>query len=406
MTIHSFEQLQARYLAGDTLSNDEATFLLRQLERNPDERHGLLVDQAIDNQLRCLGRINEDDSAEQFIQETLQRAVALQRHGDRLEIVPIVQKTGRRSSQWFFIPAGICAAALVLVGIATTWFSTSGRSQGDFGFAQLTNLENLSWELVDDERRRLSVSSGSGEILFENGTLARFSAPAVIELKTPGSLFVKSGSVAIRVPPAAVGFTVETPIARIVDLGTQFDVDVGDAGQTETRVRTGAVTFESLSRGINQSHPIRLTADGMNRASATESELSRGVRSVITTASGSQGQFYGAIHAAGNTAEFKSRREFDDFQNRLRSSVQSDSSPFREKPNAIAETAESGGASPLKDKSGGSGDLRRSSGGKAQEMLIDQIRSMQELNQGNPQMQELLEGMMLQIEEVQKKTSD
>ncbi|CAN0447153.1 unnamed protein product, partial [Hapterophycus canaliculatus] len=128
------------------------------------------------------------------------------------------------------------------------------------GFAKITNTKNLSWEWVDEESRRLRISSGSGEVHFDNGTVAQLSAPAVIELKTPDSLFLKTGSAKIDVPPAAIGFTVETPIARIVDFGTRFDVAVGDAGQTETRVRSGTVTIEARPMSFTHSRPIKLTA--------------------------------------------------------------------------------------------------------------------------------------------------
>ena len=74
---------------------------------------------------------------------------------------------------------------------------------------------------------------------------------------------------------------------------TEFDIDVGDAGQTVTRVRSGLVTFETRFMGLTHSDPIKLTANGLNRASAKESSLTREVRPIVTKASGSQGQFFG-----------------------------------------------------------------------------------------------------------------
>ena len=404
MSTHSYRELQARYIAGDPLSSDEATELLRWLDDHPDQRHEMLTDEAIDSQLHCLARLSDAELAENFIRGTVQRAISTQQSDDRFEIVTTHEKTVSRSSQWFSITAGLCTAALVLIGIAISWYSTTGPNQGNFGFAKITNEENLSWELIDEESRRLRVAAGYAEVLFENGTTAQLSAPAVIELKTPGSLFVKTGSVKINVPPAAIGFTVETPIARIVDFGTRFDVDVGDAGQTETRVRSGTVSFETRPMS-SRSAPIMLTAGGLNRASAATSKLAGDVRSVATTASGSQGQFYGTIHADGKAMEFRTRREYDDFRNRLHSTLQQNPAQFREQWQEIVETT-ANSTSTTVESSDRSGSLRDVPAGKAQEMLIEQLRSMQELNQGNPRMQQLLDGMIQQAGDGHEKTLD
>ena len=152
---------------------------------------------------------------------------------------------------------------------------------------------------------------------FENGTVAQFSAPTVIELKQSDTIYVKIGLVKVNVPPPAVGFTVDTPTARIVDYGTKFNVDVDEAGQTETLVRSGVVTFENRSNGIPNSDPIKLTAEGLNRASTKESLLTGTLRSLETMASGTNGQFYGTVRADGKTVEFTNRQEWDDFHDLL-----------------------------------------------------------------------------------------
>ena len=401
----SIEDLKARYIAGEQLSLEEADCLLRWLNENPDTRQEILIDEAIDNQLRCMARINDEELVEKFVLESVERAVASRES----EHFPIVIQTHENSSSRSFplypVLAGVCAAALVFVGIAVAWYATQGRQQNDFGFAYVANSKNLSWELTDGESRRLNVSSGDGEVRFKNGTIAQLTAPVVIELRTPSNLFVKTGSVKMNVPPAAVGFTVETPIARIVDFGTKFDVDVGEAGQTKTRVRSGVVTFETQSMGITQSAPIKLTAEGLNRASAKESPLTREVRSVVTMANGSQGQFFGAIHADGKTVEFSTRRELDDFQDRLNSALEKNPSQFREQWEAIAQTPTNQTGTSAENSRGG-GIRHGPPGGRAQKMLIEQLRSMQQLHQENTQMQELLEGMILQVEEGQEKTPD
>lgn len=218
-------------------------------------------------------------------------------------------------------------------------------------------------------------------------------------------MFVENGSVKISVPPAAVGFTVETPVARIVDLGTEFDVDVGEEGATETRVRSGMVTFEAHSTSPIQGEPIKLTAEGLNRASAAVLELTSEISSVSTTASGSQGQFFGAIHADGKTVEFDSRQEFDDFLHRLNVSLKDNPSHFHEQWKVMVRTTPNSTSTTV-EGSGGSGVLDRFPSNKAQDMLLEQLRSMQERHQDNPQMQELIEGMIRQSAGSQEEESE
>ena len=409
MSMRSIVELQARYLSGEHLSSDEADCLLQWLNENPDARQEMLIDEAIDNQLHCMARINDVGLVEEFVRDSVDRAVAMNRAvaSHQSESLPVVIQTHERKStrsyQLFSVLVSLSAAALVLLGIAVAWYAAQGKQRADFGFAHLANSKSLSWELIDGGSRRLNVSAGSGEVHFDNGTIAELSSPGVYDLRNPSNLFVESGSVNLNVPPAAAGFTVETPTARIVDLGTEFDVDVGQAGQTETSVRSGVVTFEAKLIGGTLSPPIKLTADGLNHASAKESPLTRGVRSIVTTANGSQGQFLGTIHADGKTVEFGTRREFDDFQNHLASALGKNPSQFREQSKVMDQTPT--GNSSTESSDGGS--IRRGSpGGRAQKMLIEQLRSMQRQNQENAPMRELLDGMILQVEEGRKNLSD
>jgi len=365
----------------------------------------MLNEEAIDNQLRCMARLNDEELSETFILKTVQQAVDLQRSEKSQDVIQTREKSRSHAFPAYSIPVVLSAAAVVFIGVAIAWYSTVGRQQDDFGFAQIIDTESLSWELIDKDNRRLHIASGMGEIQYENGTIAQLTAPAVIELRTSDKLFIQTGSVKINVPLSAVGFTVETPVARIVDLGTTFDVDVGEAGQTETRVRTGIVTFETHSPNPKASAPIILTAEELNRASAEVADLTADVRSVETTASGPDGQFFGSIHADGEAVEFDTRQAFDDFRNRLHSSVEKNPSKFREQWKVFVEST-SNSTSTKEDSGGESGFPQSSPNDRAQKMLIEQLRSMQKLHHGNPQMQEHLERMIRQAEEHLENSAD
>lgn len=412
MSTNQFEELQLRYLAGDSLSSQEEDSLLQWLGDNSDARQEMLVDEAIDSQLRCLTRVNDQVLAEEFVQQSVRRAMRAPKHEDIHIVVRSDESNRSRSLHAFRVLASVSAAALILVGIA--YFTTLGRPRGDFGFAKITNEKNLSWQLIDEGKRRLRISSGSGEVHFENGTVTQLSAPAVIELRRPDNMFVQIGFVKVSVPPPAVGFTVETPTARIIDYGTKFNVDVDEVGQTETLVSSGVVTFETHSIGIPKSDPIKLTADGLNRASTKQSLRTGQLRSFATMASGEKGQFYGTIRADGKTVEFNNRQELVDFQNLLDSPLDGSTSPSREQGNLMDQTTgsnanavvESGGtAEAATDVQIGNGTENHAEG-SARAMLIEQLRSMQERHQGNGQMQQILERMIEQTEQVQPERSN
>ena len=65
--------------------------------------------------------------------------------------------------------------------------------------------------------------------------------PAVWQLESGQRLLLNSGKLLAHVPKAAVGFTVVTPTAEIIDLGTDFSVVVDDRNQSRLAVTQGAV---------------------------------------------------------------------------------------------------------------------------------------------------------------------
>ena len=127
MSTNQFEELQLRYMAGDSLSSQEAERLLQWLDDNADARQEILIDEAIDSQLRCLARINDEELAEEFVKQSFERTVAA-RKSERIHIVVDTQERNRsRSLPTFRILTSISAAALLLVCLLYT--SPSPRDQ-------------------------------------------------------------------------------------------------------------------------------------------------------------------------------------------------------------------------------------------------------------------------------------
>ena len=131
--------------------------------------------------------------------------------------------------------------------------------------ARLTGLHEVEWENETESAhrgaylvagRRIALKKGLAEITFDDG--------AVVVLKGPGEFIVESSSVgALRaghlssiVPAPAAGFTVTTPTAEVVDLGTKFIAVVTDE-ETTVQVEIGRVEFVSEVTGER----VELTAD-------------------------------------------------------------------------------------------------------------------------------------------------
>ena len=118
----------------------------------------------------------------------------------------------------------------------------------------------------------LRLESGVAEIEFFHGARLCMEGPAEIQLISTGEAFCRSGRFRAHVPPQARGFTLRTPTGHIVDLGTDFGLDL-NAPSPEVHVFQGEVELhrptaqmQTLTSGIaaqldNPSSQSRLAAN-------------------------------------------------------------------------------------------------------------------------------------------------
>ncbi len=106
------------------------------------------------------------------------------------------------------------------------------------------------------------VTEGEIRVTFEAGAVVTLYAPAMMEVISPTRGRAIRGKLAAEVSDGSQGFTIETPQATVVDLGTVFGIEVGDEGATDVFVFKGAVDlhFDTQSRGVLPSAPQRLTS--------------------------------------------------------------------------------------------------------------------------------------------------
>jgi hypothetical protein len=105
----------------------------------------------------------------------------------------------------------------------------------------------------------LSIASGTMELELNTGTTLVVVGPADWSVDGQNRVSLRAGKLLARVPQQAIGFTVETPTAKIVDLGTEFDVEVSESGTTEVQVSKGKVELHPGRPTSAASMPLPIT---------------------------------------------------------------------------------------------------------------------------------------------------
>jgi hypothetical protein len=104
----------------------------------------------------------------------------------------------------------------------------------------------------------LFIERGTVEVTFDRGAVLAIKGPAKMQVVSDMRAESHSGKLTVDVGDRAIGFTVETPSASVVDWGTKFGVGV-DGAETDVVVFDGAVDLHARSstRQIAQA-PTRL----------------------------------------------------------------------------------------------------------------------------------------------------
>lgn len=130
--------------------------------------------------------------------------------------------------------ASLNGVAVLTRGIGIEW--TEGKTQHRVGAA----LPTGSFE----------IESGVAQIEFYSGAVAVVEGPAKLDLASPMKGYLRFGKLRTRVPPGAKGFTIETDSGHVVDLGTEFTIDVSRGGDVkELHVLDGEIEYHANNKG-------------------------------------------------------------------------------------------------------------------------------------------------------------
>ncbi|MGA2062840.1 MAG: LamG-like jellyroll fold domain-containing protein [Thermoguttaceae bacterium] len=132
----------------------------------------------------------------------------------------------------------------------------SDNASADTGFvAQITAVKNCQWSTefpspAENTQlqagRLLQLENGIAQITYFNGAMVLLEGPASFTVDSPNSGFLSQGKLTARADTEkSRQFTILTPDARFVDLGTEFGVKIDDEGRAEVAVFAGKVNAEA-----------------------------------------------------------------------------------------------------------------------------------------------------------------
>ncbi|MGC4013387.1 MAG: FecR domain-containing protein [Luteolibacter sp.] len=171
----------------------------------------------------------------------------------------------RAGGQWWKM------AAMFIIGAATStlvWkYGVHGPAQvvqASGPEATITGMMGVTWDGHAGERSldlkhgggATRIASGLVEVTFGSGTRAVVEGPADFEVTGHNSMSLAYGKVVADVPKGAEGFAVNYAEGRIVDLGTEFGIDIGKGGTAANfGVFRGEIEFQPKGDGTR---PVRL----------------------------------------------------------------------------------------------------------------------------------------------------
>ena len=100
--------------------------------------------------------------------------------------------------------------------------------------------------------RTIALNAGFVRLTFDDGVQVTLQGPAEYELVAAGKTRLKAGLLTAHVPAGAEGFTVDTPDAEVVDLGTAFGIDLSEAGVSHVSVFEGKVEVSAATSADKQ----------------------------------------------------------------------------------------------------------------------------------------------------------
>lgn len=240
--------------------------------------------------LRLEAELSVDPGVRRAYYDRLALSLALETEAQSTERAVVPLPVERR--RWLPVFAAVAATIAVLLAVHAVLqkplapaLPTIATSQPDeptaSGFGVLVGQVDAVWgsaqrSLADGALippGRLRLESGIAHLELFSGVTVVIEGGAEFELVSPMDLDLRQGKLRARVPEAAKGFRVRTQGGQLVDLGTEFALNVS-AEKSEVHVLDGEVEWHPESEAMRLlagGNALRWTADGRQETLAANS---------------------------------------------------------------------------------------------------------------------------------------
>ncbi len=163
---------------------------------------------------------------------------------------------------WRVWAAPVAAACLLLAAAGLIWWNAAGQMvaealHSDGHAAQVVNVSNVEWSAGAKQFEEwsfvepgdsLRIERGLVNFFVDNGAELLIEGPADVDFLSRKKVFARKGKLAARVGPGAIGFSIETPHANVIDRGTSFGMSVDENNRTDVVVYEGMVDLDVLGK--------------------------------------------------------------------------------------------------------------------------------------------------------------
>ena len=194
----------------------------------------------------------------------------------------IAKKMATAKKSHLYLVVGLLALVILAVGLLFNNLFLNNDNGNHLAIA--TVLQTSQVQFAGDShslkvgsplelQHKYALIEGELQIHFASGAEVILKGPAVFEVQGNELLSVDYGDCSVHAPPGAEGFTVLTPLSKVVDLGTRFSVNVNESGQTEVQVIEGEAEVHRSSTGQSVIHKTARLTEGMARRYTHDHEL-------------------------------------------------------------------------------------------------------------------------------------
>jgi hypothetical protein len=247
MNTMQWQTLAARAAEG-TLSVKEGVQLLALCRESEEARVALMRVMTVE---RLLPLALSDPSG-QFAA----REVAMRLQQPDAASIQAAWRSAEKARRWLWqkhLRWVAAAAAIVLALAGGAWWLDQIHTPA----AALTRSEGIVWSgpapslKTGDlaKNTRLQAEAGLLELAFDSGARMVLEGPFKVELRDGMHAYLHHGRLAVRCPPSAHGFTVETSEGTAVDRGTEFCVHMVRGSAMEVHVLSGVVDVTTKPHG-------------------------------------------------------------------------------------------------------------------------------------------------------------